>query len=287
MALDHLGWIVPDLEAGRRAWERLGFTISRPNRQEGYTGPDGALEPWASANRIVAFEQGYLELIGIVDEAAFNPWTTYLARGAGPHIAAFRVQNADSAYPKLAVEGLDPPVQRRRKAALGREESDGSIDMGFRNIFSQDAHWPEGRYIVIEHETPEAIWQPDMLEHTNGVTGLIQALFVSDDPENAACRIEALKGDQSKGAGWLNKADDERSVAILSNAAFAERFPEAPPPSRPAVAGCLLRVASMAKLERCMKDAGVAVHRSDDGLAYVAGADTAGGLIAFTEGDAP
>ena len=72
-SLDHLGWIGPDLAAGAAAWERLGFTLSRTSPQMGFTGPDGALEPWASANRCAVFEQGYLELIGIVAPERFNP----------------------------------------------------------------------------------------------------------------------------------------------------------------------------------------------------------------------
>jgi len=291
MSLDHLGWIAPDLAASTARWRNLGFTLSRQNRQMGFTGPGGALENWATANRIVAFREGYLELIGVIDAAARNPWTAYLARGEGPQIAAFRVPEADAAYPAIAaaVPGFDPPVQRRRMAALGQTEADGEIEMGFRNIFSQDEHWPEGRFIVIEHQNPEAIWQPNMLEHANGAKALIQAIFTAPNPAPTTERLAALRGTlgPGEGLGWLDASDDADSLAILPEGEFQAAFPAASTPGRPAVAGCVVRVENLAKTRACFDAADVTAHPGPAGSIYAAGADACGGVIAFTEGDAP
>ena len=156
LALDHIGVIVRDLDAGSAALERLGFFLTPESPQMGVEVDEQGRErhvPWATANRCAVFESGYLELIGVRRPDAFNPWARWLSRFEGPHIAALRCESADRTYPLLArhCDDFDPPVQRRRDAPYG----EGTREMRFRNIFSRDAQVEECRYIVIEHQTPD------------------------------------------------------------------------------------------------------------------------------------
>lgn len=285
-ALDHLGWIGPDLTIGARAWERLGFRLSRISPQMGFTGPDGALEPWASANRCAVFKQGYLELIGITHPDRFNPWKTYLARGAGAHIAAFRVGEADAAYPSLAdrTGGFDPPVQRRRMAPLGLDQSGGEAEMRFRNIFSQDDDWPEGRYIVIEHQTPDVLWQPELLEHPNGAEALVEAIFTAPDPGPTRDRLVRLTNRPAVETteGWRIDTDGGL-LTITTPTALAARFPGVECPDRPAVIGAVVSVADLAAAKAFMTANEVELESSTDGLEFTAGPDAAGGIMAFKQ----
>jgi hypothetical protein len=285
-SLDHLGWIGPDLAAGAAAWERLGFTLSRTSPQMGFTGPDGALEPWASANRCAVFEQGYLELIGIIAPERFNPWTAYLVRGAGAHIAAFRVGEADAAYPPLAarVDGFDAPVQRRRMAPLGLHEDGGEAEMRFRNIFSQDDHWPEGRYIVIEHQTPDILWQPDLLVHANGAKALVEALFAAPDPGPTRDRLARLANRPAVETpnGWRIDTDGG-TLTIMTLAALDARFPGVDAPARPAVIGAVVGVEDLGAARAFMTANEIELESSSDGLEFTAGPDAAGGIIAFKQ----
>lgn len=285
-ALDHLGWVGPDLDIGAQAWTRLGFTLSRVSPQMGFTGPGGALEQWASANRCAVFEQGYLELIGIVAPERFNPWTTYLARGAGAHIAAFRVADADTAHPKLArrVDGFDPPVQRRRMAPLGLSEAGGQAEMRFRNIFSQDAEWPEGRYIVIEHQTPDVLWQPDLLTHPNGAKALVEAIFAAPDPGPTRDRLARLanRPAEETADGWRIDTDGG-AVTIMTPSGLAKRFPGIECPNRPAVIGAVVAVEDMRAAKALMTANEIELEASSDGLEFTAGPDSAGGIIAFKQ----
>ncbi|MDE0408132.1 MAG: VOC family protein, partial [Alphaproteobacteria bacterium] len=160
LPLDHTGQMRADLDAGAAAWERLGFLLSPETPQQGAVPGASGMQPWATANRCALFHEGYLELIGIHAPDRFNPWTSFMARHEGIHIAAFRCASADEAWPGMAAQGFAPPVQRARSTPAG--------EMRFRNIFSEDARWPEGRIIVIEHQTPEILWRPELLEHPNG-----------------------------------------------------------------------------------------------------------------------
>jgi hypothetical protein len=190
LTLDHLGCIAIDLDTVATAWERLGFRLCPRSPQRGAVPGREGMHPWATSNRCALFQRGYLELIGVTWPAAFNPWASFIARGPGLHILALRCDTADTTYGALAAHApfLQPPVQREREVDVeGRPRT-----MRFRNIFSRDADCPEGRYIVIEHQTPDYLWQPRYLEHENGAVALLSATFVAPDPQPVVARLRAL-----------------------------------------------------------------------------------------------
>ncbi len=279
LSLDHVGFIVRDLDAGEARWRDLGFELAPRSPQMGAT-PDGAImAPWATANHCAMFARGYLELIGVTDPARHNPWTAFLVRYEGIHITAFRCPEADSAYAALAerIEGFDPPLQRRRDAPYG----DGVREFRFRNIFSQDALFPEGRFIVIEHQTPEVIWQPSLMTHPNGAVAFDEVVFCADPAAPTRQRLEAIVSED---------ADDGRialpgggCVTVTSPSEFAARFEGAVAPDLPCAAAVVIAVDDLAKPRACLTEAGIAARQSADGILWVAGEDANGGIVAFKQ----
>ena len=260
--LDHTGQMRSDLDAGAAALERLGFLLSPETPQQGAVPGTSGMQPWATANRCALFRQGYLELIGLRSPDRFNPWTRFMARYEGIHIAAFRCTSADEAWPGLAAHGFAPPVQRARSTPVG--------DMRFRNIFSEDASWPEGRIIVIEHQTPEVLWRPELLEHPNGATALRQCVWVSDRPEELAARLAAFGADP---------AGNE----VLSPEALAEMFPGEAAPAVPCIAGHVVAFADLDRAVRLIESNGVPVGRDELGRAFVGRACNNGAVIVLVE----
>ena len=96
--LDHTIVGVRDLEAGRIAWERLGFTSSPRGRHIG----------WGTANYCLMLEEGYIELLGIVDPDQFNNnLEGFLEDREGLTGFAFADNNPDGTQRVLAQRGLD------------------------------------------------------------------------------------------------------------------------------------------------------------------------------------
>src|SRR5260370_41006808 len=90
--LDNCGTVVPDLGAAAAAYERLGFRLTAVQQQAGPLAPGGPVVHWGSANRCAMLEDGYLEIIGIVDPALYdNELGRFLARYHGIHIMALGV----------------------------------------------------------------------------------------------------------------------------------------------------------------------------------------------------
>ena len=263
-SLDHLGAIVRDLATGAQRWEAMGFALSPVSRQSGRM-PDRAEEgPWATANRCAIFRRGYLELIGIVDPAAYNPWTKFLARFEGLHLLALRVPDADAAYADLEkrTATLIPPVQRARQL-----EVDGAdATMRFRNIFSRDESYPEGRYIVLEHQTPEYLWQPRYLTHPNGAVALEAALVCADDIEAQRGRLETITGAtaQQGADGVLRLSPPGGGRIELHDARSLQSRYGWAPSALPAFAGVEVRFTDRAQAARVMGDNGVPVGRLGD-----------------------
>ncbi len=281
-SLDHVGAIVRDLSTGADGWEKLGFTLSPISRQRGKMPGRDEDGPWATANRCAIFQHGYLELIGIVDATAYNPWEKFLARFEGLHLLALRVPNADAAYADLAARTstLNAPVQRARKLDVDGVES----TMRFRNIFSRDEAYPEGRYIVLEHQTPEYLWQPRYQTHPNGALALEAAMVCTDDLPAQRARLETIVGrPPSEGADGVLRFSPEGGgcIELHGVAGFEARFGWRPR-TLPCFAGVEVRFASHAHAASLMEENGVPVARRGDER-FVAPAHTNGFILRLSQ----
>ncbi|MEO7402116.1 MAG: VOC family protein [Burkholderiales bacterium] len=273
--LDHVGAMVRNLATGVARWEALGFTLTPESRQRGKL-PDRDDEgPWATANRCAVFRQGYLELIGIVDKTAFNPWTRFMDRFEGIHLVALRVSNADAAYAELAarVAKVHPTVQRERKVMIDGIEA----SMRFRNVFSRDEAYPEGRYIVIEHQTPELLWQPAYTTHPNGAVALESTVVVAKDVAGQCGRLRTLLGGAVAdvvGDGKVFSAAGGGAIEVMTPETFTERYGEAPS-AEPAYAAVTIRFAERSRAVMHMLKQGVTVNRRG-GRTFLDAATTGG-----------
>ena len=287
--LDHAGYIVRSLDTYAQRWSQMGFTLSPTSPQMGLNA-SGEYEPWATANRCAVFETGYLELIGLHRPEAFNPWQARLANFEGAHIIAFRTQQADASYAQLSQhsEDFQPPVQRRRDAPFYVEDilgdnAWGTREMGFRNIFSIDAQVPEARYIVIEHQTPDVLWQPVLTQHDNGAIALVSVSFAADDFEHLRRRLALLTQPETGEA--RHACASGGVVELLSPSEWAQRFSGAEPlPALNAgcIASCTIRVRSLTTLRAVLEERGTEFVEDDERI-WVGSNVTGGAPFEFVE----
>ena len=226
--LDHTGCIVSVLAAGAAKWERLGFQLAPVSRQRGAVPGHEGFHPWATANHCVILRNTYLELIGVVDPDAFNPWAKFIAKNEGLHLLALRCRDAESAYATLSARtnALLPPVPRERMLDVdGKPRT-----MRFRNIFSRDEAWAEARYLVIEHQTPDFLWQPRYQQHENGACDLIAVTLVADDPSALRPRVQSLGAEiiADDARGISAKLPGRGTLHVLRGDAYADAYGYAP-----------------------------------------------------------
>ena len=276
--LDHCGCIVNDLASAAARWERLGFNLMPLSRQRGAVPGREGFHPWATANRCVILHNTYLELIGTVDAAAFNPWSRFISQSEGLHILALRCDDAQAAYAGLSArtDAFLPPVLRERILDVDGEPR----TMRFRNIFSRDEVWPEARYLVIEHQTPEYLWQPCYQEHENGACELVAVTFVADDPVSLLPRMEALGAQVvSQGASGFSAKLAGGSVHVMHSASCADAYAHG---ALPGMHGITVSVQDLHFTLELIADRGIVMRTGDQG-AYIGHEDTGGFVLHFVQ----
>jgi catechol 2,3-dioxygenase-like lactoylglutathione lyase family enzyme len=190
-SLDHIGIAVPDLAAAAETYRRLGFQLTPVQQQAGPLEPGGPVVGWGSGNHCAMLEQGYLELIGIVDPALYdNQLGQFLARYHGIHILALGTADAEQQVERLREAGLAVagvrPMQRPVATPAGMDE------VRFKRVPLADA--PEGRVQLIEHLTPSLMWQEHLLAHPNRVVALTETVLCVADVAATAERFRRLAG---------------------------------------------------------------------------------------------
>jgi catechol 2,3-dioxygenase-like lactoylglutathione lyase family enzyme len=190
-SLDHIGIAVPDLAAAAETYRRLGFQLTPLQQQAGPLEPGGPVVRWGSANHCAMLEQGYLELIGVVDPALYdNQLGRFLARYRGIHIMALGISDAEAAVERLRQAGLVVAGVRPMQRPVATPE--GTSEVRFKRVPLADA--PEGRIQLIEHLTPELMWQPHLLAHPNRVVALTETVLCVADIAETAERFRRLAG---------------------------------------------------------------------------------------------
>jgi hypothetical protein len=283
LALDHSGTICHDLAAGAARWEKLGFSLT-PQAQQMVPGSGhNGLEPAATANRCAMLEQGYLELIGVTQPGRLNPWSHFVARHEGIHLLALRCNDADRFYATLSqrAAGFAAPVQRTRQVT----EHGTTSELRFRSIYSNDAEYPEGRFIIIEHQTPESLWQPRYLAHPNTAIALTEVLIACRHIEPSAVRLAALTGvepiAQADGAS-LFALSNGTSVRLQDHRLLSAQFGFAMH-DLPAFYGATIAFRDRALAIKMMQENGVDLRLTADGGAWVGPLDTNGFVLQLTE----
>ena len=229
--LDHIGVCTRDGPALWAQWERLGFALTPIARQSAPRMPGGPAEPLATGNRCAMLRRGYLELLAILDPALpDNGLGRFLDRYVGMHILALGTGDAAANLPRLRRAGLDI----RDVAMLERPVDDPEGPRArFARVPLPDA--PEGRVQLIEHLTPELLWQARWLDHPNEAVALAESILVAEKPAESAARLSRLAGlplEPDPAGGYVLPLAETR-VRILPVAALETLLPGVEPPSLP------------------------------------------------------
>jgi hypothetical protein len=287
LGLDHVGIIARNLDAISGYWERLGFLLTPQSQQMGMAPGKQEPEPWATANRCIMLKHGYIELVGITQPVRYNPWMHFIERFEGMHILAMRCENGNAFYEELCnrvPNGFTPPIQRMRRISM----NGSARELRFRNIFSHDDNYPEGRFIVIEHQTPDLLWQQKYMTHANGAVALTEAVVAAREISETGERLSRLTGVTPSSAedGALTFELESGGLVIVQNHdKLDERYGrlEIEPPAFFAITIAFKDRDSAITL---MEKNGVAIHRPRQGRPWVR-ANVAGGVVLQLEQAAP
>ncbi len=286
--LDHVGVCARDLPPLVAAYEKLGFTLTPVAQQSGRRAPDAPLEPFGTGNRCAFLRHGYIELLAILDPALFdNQLGRFLARYEGLHICAFGTTDAEANLARMQAAGIAIPgiawLERR-------VEPDDPRLARFARLPFPDA--PEGRVQIIQHMTPELVWQDRWMTHANRADALLALVMATAAPAETATRLSRLTGlpftpdplggfritlpGAERAAGPRSPAM-QTTVRVLDADAIPALFPGVVPPTLPFMAGMLVRTDDANAAVRAL---GLPLVAAPDGL-MVPPAQAGGAALVF------
>jgi len=240
LRLDHTGHWLVDADAARSALVELGFTVT-PFSEQQVPGNDGEMISAGSGNQCVMLGEGYLEFL---TPLASTPTGEELRRGIrryqGMHIAAFDLADAQRWHDLRENAGFaqNPVLDLRREV----EDANGHlIQARFSVARSKPPGMPEGRFQALVHHTPEAIWQPRYLEHTNSAAALMAIVVLVDDVEEASDRYTRwFDRSPSNVAGAAAFLLDRGAVVLAEVGTAAGLLPVAHGARCPGIAGVII-----------------------------------------------
>jgi catechol 2,3-dioxygenase-like lactoylglutathione lyase family enzyme len=183
-AIDHLVFLVNDLEQAANDYRRLGFTVVR----------GGAHADGATHNMLIAFADGsYIELLAFLREAPEHFWWRHTSAGEGPIDYALLpgAIEADVAAARAAGLAIDGPNLG------GRARPDGE-QIAWHMARPVDRDLP----FLCGDVTPRTLRVPHGNDavHANGVSGIARLNVVVRDLAAATSRYQALLGLQPGGS---------------------------------------------------------------------------------------
>jgi hypothetical protein len=275
LALDHLGLCARDPAPLWAAWERMGFALSPVAQQSGKRRPDGPTEPFGTGNRCAFLTHGYVELLGILDPALFaNGVDRFIERYTGAHILALGIGEAEGNLARLRRGGLAIPGI----AWLERPVEPGGPTARFARLPFPDA--PEGRVQLVQHLTPELVWDPRWMGHRNGAEALESAILVSAEPAETTARLARLAGLPAEpdplagfrlrlpgapGAAGPRSPQLKTRIRVLPPEALPRLLPGVEAPALPFMAGMVIRTRDGGSAARAVL-AGLPTRAAPDGL---------------------
>ena len=182
--IDHAVVAVADVEAARERFQRLGFAIT-PRRR---------FVDWGTANYSVMFPHDFIELLGIIDPAAFlTPGLEdFLKDGEGAMAVTMRANDVTRAHELLSADGCDPTPLG--EISITCEAPDGDLPQAFRWLRVGGNATPDMYLMLVQPLTPQNMRRPEWLDHPNGAQGISWIAIVVASPETVVPAYEHLFG---------------------------------------------------------------------------------------------
>ena len=270
LVLDHVSHFVPDLGAASRALEALGFVVTPPSAQQTQDGPAG------TSNVCVMLEDGYLECLApTMDTPNAQRVRASMQRYLGVHLVCFGTPDAAGEHARLKSHGFDPQplVQLNRKVSTGEMAR-------FSVVRPSIDAMPEGRIQFVQHHTPEFVWQPEFLGHTNNVVKLACVFAVADDPVAAGARWARFAALLPRPAGdFVHLPTARGHVLIGRRENWNTLLGDAP--AEPALSGYALECRDPSVLVSRCKLLGLALRKLRENLYAVSLPEAIGGAWLF------
>lgn len=186
--IDHLGIMSKDLSKVKKIMESLGFFSGKASELK--SGISGELPP---TNLHYMMDNTYLECI---ESRTGDYLSEYLQGETGLHTIVLATDDIHKSHMKMKLGGynISEVLSAERSADHGKNKGIAKFDW----IKIQDEFIPNTLLGIVEHKTPELIFQPGRYQHGNGVYK-VEALIVNCENQKIIKDFENANSLASRG----------------------------------------------------------------------------------------
>ncbi|MFD0363132.1 VOC family protein [Nocardia sp. GCM10030253] len=279
-AFHHTGILTRDLDGLERTYRSFGFTLSPRSRHLLSERPGEPPKPGGTANLCALFGGSYIELLGIVDESAPDPWRTK-SMADGFQILNFDTDNADGVDRALTAAGLRTSGVLELERDVDTEE--GTRTMRARSLHIDPRTTVEGYIGIAQHLTREYVHQPRYLDHPNGARGIAAVLIVAADDQLDAIAERYRRVLETDSAPEGPRTVLERKgvrLEIVRASDAAEVLPGEPVPAASYLAAMTIQVEDVDHARGIVESGGTQTRSTEDGF-FVSARDAYGAGLHF------
>ncbi|TCT08848.1 VOC family protein [Paralcaligenes ureilyticus] len=265
------------LDEAQAQYARLGFHLT----------PRGH-HSLGSSNHLAIFGSDYFELMGVEPRnvAKFaNGWGHPLGLSG----LVFKASDAAALWQRLVARQV--PLEGNGPNDFFRPvdlPDHGTHDARFRTVRIAADSIPNGRVFFCEHLTPNLVWRTEWQRHANGVNGILEYVYVTQDPAASAAIL-----DRAFGPGAVVPVEHGLrlqaggvSVLYLLPQGVAARFGDdagALPEQGERAVALTLRTGSLQRARDALRIGRIEHVREVGGRIIVPAAQAAGVILAFEE----
>ncbi len=283
--IDHLVLCVRDLEAARRHYQAMGFTMTPP-----------AQHPFGTGNSNIQLNGSFLEVLTVMAPqdivehtpggfsfSAFN--RDFLSRREGFSMLVMESSDPDADQTRFASRHLQTyaPFEFSRQA----KQPDGSqATVGFSLRFATDPGMPDAAFFTCHQHAPELFWKLEYQTHANTAHSVAEVVIVSDHPSSHSAFLRGFTGASAVAdtACGLVVETARGRISVMRATDYQSRY-ATPAPDLSSGARLAAFAVSVASLDKCragLHGSQVRYHDTSGGLA-IAARDNFGAAIEFRE----
>ena len=277
LVLDHAGLVSRRPQEVFAAYERMGFRLTPLSRHVGAARPGAAPKPWGTGNRCAMFRRGYLELLGIFEPNRYcGPFPALADRYEGLHVMAFASPDITALERRLRARGVGVEGVLALERAVDLPDGPGTARFSLLQVSAAEER--EGHLILIQHHTPDSLWQPRYLDHPNGALSLDELLLCVRDPDEAAQRYGRILGAKAARRGAVRRFDlPAGRFALIGADDLAGEIAGLRAPALPFVAAVTFGVRSIERVAGVLDGIGVDFARESGRISVPA--EAGGGAV--------
>ena len=209
LTIDHVLIAVRDLKRTADVFNNLGFTVT----------PEGLHPGRGSRNRLVVFENDYLELISITDPTLplFRPnMAVFLESRQGIFIFSMGTSDVQKVFLETKLRGLkiNEPIYG------ARHSDDGDMEYSWNQSEIESDEFPGSQTFFIQHDhsikqrykNPHNAWN-----HENGALGIYNLTLVVDDAMDSARQWASILNLEISFSGALDILSANRVSLAFDN----------------------------------------------------------------------